>query len=107
MIYDKFTVPINKIIYGFAYETNNTEKGMYYKKEPILGIVVQSQHGNLKYFYEINKKHEIIKSKKVNSWSRHYADTYSEALEGYNKLIENHIKFLNELIKNHQKDLIK
>lgn len=94
--------PINTPIWGCAYKTNDSEKGMSLKKEPVLGMIVQ-EFGH-KYFYELKKNGEIKKSSKVYYYSRQYADTLEESIEIYNDAVESQIKLLEELIDNCKKD---
>ncbi len=105
MQYTYKTVPINKIVWACAYQTNNTEKSMGLKKKPVRGIVT-CEFGR-RYFYEVNKKDEKIESKVVKSISRRYADTEEECKEIYNSLINAQISFLFALIADCQEDFIK
>jgi hypothetical protein len=77
------------------------------KKRPVRGIVRKSEYGSSYYFYEVNKKDEIIKSKRVYIYSRKYADTEEECKEIYNSLVNAQISFLRNLITVCEDDLIK
>lgn len=102
--YRSSKVPKNVPIWGCAYETTYNEKGMFYKKEPVLGMIVEE--GSKSYFCELKKNGGVKKSNKVSERSRLYADTLEESIEIYNECIDDQIRYLENLIKNHVEDKI-
>lgn len=104
MIYNYIDAPRGVMLWAFAYSTNKSEKSLHLKKEPVKGKIIQETYGCK--FYEINKKGNVIKSKKVHIWSRTYADTYEEAIAGYNEQINEQIELLRCLMEDCKNDLI-
>ena len=103
-------VPINKPIYGFAYKINDDTEDRRLNRKPVLGVILANlgcQYGRNGIFYEYkNGSHEIKKSGSVHLNSRWYADTYDEAVEMYNELVQQRIDNLKRMIDSAEKDKI-
>lgn len=96
MIYEYYNTDqlVNKPIWAFAYDFNNELNGARLICPPILGELANDGK-----FYEYKKgTTEKKKSGAVSRQSRMYADTYAEAVNGYNQLIQNRIDQLNGMI---------
>lgn len=87
--YDKDKVEENKDVYGFAYLEDERATNLFCK--PVKGQIVDNM------FFEYKKNGELKKNG-VNCGARIYADTYEEAVEGFNTLVNTRIKKLKEEI---------
>lgn len=85
-------IPKNKSVWAFAYKED--DRALNLKCKPVLGVIKD----NL-YFYEYKSNGKDLKKNRVNIESRYYADTYDEAVYGFNRLIEYRIHRLNDEIK--------
>lgn len=111
-IQEQVSPPINKPIYGFAYERDQYSTSLRCK--PVLGKVLpiyKDETDSYVYssrfkFKEFKKDGKTFKSGQVYGYSRSYADTYEEAAKEYNNLIMEHIHALEEFIEELKKDLI-
>lgn len=112
-IQEQVSPPINKPIYGFAYERDQYSTTL--KCKPVLGMLIPRYddlyEGAYAYssdfkFKEYKKDGKTFKSGQVYGYSRSYADTYEEAAKEYNNLILEHIHALEEFIEELKKDLI-
>ena len=101
--------PINTPLWAFAYDIDDNTNRASLKCAPVLGEIVPSKktaYYNTKFFpYKKNSK-ELKTSVSVLAGSRMYADTYDEAIEAYNKLIQKRIDHLNNMIAEAKKDMI-
>ena len=93
----------NTKCWGFAYNTNNTEKTMATRCKPVLGmIVIHQSFGTFSYtrsmFHELKKNGEP-KLTNVRATSRQYADCEEDAIERYNELVEYQVQFLLGLVE--------
>lgn len=107
MYYNHRNLPSNlksKELWAFDYATNGTEKSMGLKAKPYK-CVIKQEYGR-DYVYALDKNDKPLKSKSVQTSSRHYAETYEEAIEGYNKLVDKQIDFLIMMAKKHNDDKI-
>lgn len=95
--YDEDKIEDNKDVYGFAYLEDERAINLFCK--PVKGQIVGSM------FYEY-KKNGSLKKNGVGIGARIYADTYEEAIEGFNILIQNRIKRLKEEINRVENFLI-
>lgn len=97
--YQKGEVPINKPIWGFAYTI---------KSKPVLGELRETNHSypDWAVFFPYKKNDEICKSKGVNLNAKYYADTYEEAVEMYNELVQQRIDRLHKAIYEAEGDFI-
>ena len=93
------------IVWACAYNEDNNYEYSHLKQLPIQGMILDKYKVGMekpKYsswvFAPLNKKDEIIKSKVVDVYSRHYANTYEECVEVYNGLVQARIDKLNEII---------
>ena len=83
--YDRNKIEDNKDFYAFAYLEDERAVNLFCK--PIRGRIVDST------FYEY-KKNGSLKKNGVGIGARIYADTYEEAVEGFNILVNSRIKKL-------------
>lgn len=106
--YEKGEVPVNKPLWGFAYNIKNDTAHRKYFSKPILGELRETNHSYSDWatFYPYKINGDICVSKGVNLNARYYADTYEEAVEMYNELVRNRIDRLHEAIMDAEKDFI-
>ena len=113
MIYTHKTLPeenINSELWAFAYNTNNTEKGMSVIAKPYKCKILNYR----KYINEwisfkvakIWRSGKTNNSGRVGECARMYSDNWYEACLGYNKLVDEQINFLQELIKKCEGDKV-
>lgn len=103
-------LPLNKPIYGFAYDINDDTRNKRLNCMPTLGEISEN---NIKRkwsnycFYPYKKgTKQRKKSDIVDFQSRHYADTYKEAVEMYNELVQKRIDNLKQMINKAENDKI-
>lgn len=100
-------IPLDKPVYGFAYKINDDTEHHRLMCKPILGCVTPNGYGG-GYFYPYKVgTHEKKEYEKVNFKSRMYADTYKEAVEMFNELVQNRIDGLNKMVEKAKSDFIK
>lgn len=98
---DRYRAPHNVPIWGLAYDINNETEHRNFSCKPVQGEIVNHM------FYPYKKgTTERRLSGKVNYWARMYADTYDEAVELYNELVQERIDTLYKLICSAQLDMI-
>lgn len=85
-------IPTNKDIWAFAYKED--DRTLNYICRPTKGRIKKD-----KYFYEYKVNGKDLKKNGVSLYARYFADTYDEAVEGFNTLIQNRINLLNEEIE--------
>jgi len=100
------TLGHKSIAWACAYSEDNNYDYSHLKQLPIRGMILDKHKAGMskpKYsnqvFVPLNKNDELIKSKAVDIYSRHYANTYEECVEVYNELVQERIDRLNEIIK--------
>ena len=110
--YDIKDIPINTPIYGFAYEVNDDTDIKRLACKPVLGEVIENEGISCRLWckyvfipYKVGTS-EKRKSGYVNFDSRCYADTYEEAVEMYNELVQQRIDRLKSLIESAEDDKI-
>lgn len=93
------------VVWACAYDEDNNYDYSHLKQLPIQGMILDKHKVGMtkpKYsswiFVPLNKNGEPIKSKVVDIYSRHYANTYEECVEVYNGLVQARIDRLNEII---------
>lgn len=96
--YDKDKIEENKDVYGFAYLEDERATNLFCR--PVKGQIVDH------IFFEYKKNGELKKNG-VGCGARIYADTYEEAVEGFNVLINSRIKKLNNEISKVEELLIR
>lgn len=108
--YDIKDLPLNKPIYGFAYKINDDTRDKRLSCLPILGEIRENnipKKWSTYCFYQYKKGTKAIrKSGAVDYNSRYYADTYSEAVEMYNELVQKRIDKLKKMIEEAENDKI-
>lgn len=97
-------------IWACAYSLDGTKEGKRLKCEPVYGIVkITYRSNNPIYrsgmFFRLKGNGEPY-ANGVNISSRRYADTKEEAIELYNKLIDQSIGILEELVDDMRKEKI-
>ena len=81
----------NKDIWAFAYQED--ERALNLKCKPVKGKIKEDKH-----FYEYKANSKDLKKNGVTTYARFFADTYEEAVEGFNKLIRTRIRSLKDEI---------
>lgn len=99
--YDLNDLPIDKPIWAFAYTIKNDTAQRTYYSLPVCGEI--NEHG---VFRPYKKNGDLSGSKYYNFNSRSYADTYEEAVEMYNELVQKRIDRLKAAIEDAKKDFI-
>ena len=94
------------IVWACAYDEDNNYDYSHLKQLPIRGMILDKHKAGMNkpvysswVFAPVNKNGEPIKSKVVDIYSRHYANTYEECIEVYNGLVQARIDRLSEIIK--------
>ena len=97
-----------KELWAYAYSTNNTEKSMGLKMKPYKCVMRESKRSywSTEECVPLKQNGEQAKSGIVSANSRDYADTYEEAVKGYNDLVYGQIDFLMRLAKRSSDELI-
>lgn len=85
----------NKDIWAFAYKEDERATNLMCK--PVKGRIVKSDSYN---FYEYKTNGKDLKKNGVSLYARFFTDTYEEAVEGFNMLV-------NKRIDSLQKEIIK
>lgn len=93
----------NKDIWAFAYQED--DRAINYMCKPVKGKIVKGRFNEC--FYEYKKNDKDLKSRGVNIYARYFADTYEEAVYGFNILVQSRIDSLTKEIGRLQDMLIK
>lgn len=106
-------LPLNKPIWGFAYSINDGTEDKRLICLPVQGEISE----NINRHYKIWSKYCFIPYKKgtntkrksgvVDFNSRMYADTYEEAVEMFNELVQQRINNLYQMAEKAKADMIK
>ena len=105
-------LPINKPVYGLAYDINDDTEHKRLSCKPVLGEIISTEGIKCKLWSQYvfipykNGTTEKRKSGYVDFQSRMYADTYTEAVEMYNELVKERIDNLYKLIDSAEEDII-
>ena len=102
--YDISDLPVGKPIWGFAYEIKNDTMHRVCYSKPVRGEIVVSPYHTK--FYPYKKNGKLCESKGVSFESRRYADTYEEAVEMYNELVQDRINRLRTAAIQAERDKI-
>lgn len=87
-----------------AYDINDDTERHDLRCEPVLGEIVDN---GLRYFVPYKKGTKVKRgSGSVRRDSRMYADTYEEAVEMYNDLVQRRIDNLRRMIESAKSDMI-
>lgn len=107
--YGEGLLPLNRPIWGFAYDVNDDTERKRLNSLPVLGEVVKNT-------YRLWDNHAFVPYKKgtrekrksgiVGFQARMYADTYEEAVEMYNELVQKRIENLERMIESAKLDMI-
>lgn len=88
----------NKDIWAFAYKED--ERATNYMCKPIKGRIIKDNSSYMGHFYEYKANGKDLKKNGVTLYARFFTDTYEEAVEGFNMLV-------NKRIESLQKEIIK
>lgn len=104
----KTSAPRNVPLWAFAYSIDDDTNRSKLRCTPVRGIIIpKDKHGyDIPTFHPFKKNTTEPLKNGVSSIARYYADTYEEAVFGYNKLVEKRITKLQGLIDETKKDLI-
>lgn len=91
MLLDVTEYPKDKDIWAFAYKED--ERALNLMCKPVKGIIKEDE-----YFYEYKVNGKDLKKNGVTIYARFFADTYEEAVDGFNKLVRTRIESLKEEI---------
>ena len=108
--YNISELPIGKPVYGFAYDVNDDTLQSRLRCLPVLGEINKryQYYDNVYSFFPYKKgTSEKRNTGSVDVQSRMYADTYEEAIEMYNELVQKRIDNLYCMIKDAEQDKIK
>ena len=92
----------NKDFWAFAYKED--ERATNYMCKPVKGRI---KGENYKIFYEYKINGRDLKKNGVSLYARYFADTYEEAVKGFNILIQRRIDSLTKEIGRLQDMLVK
>lgn len=87
----------NKDIWAFAYKED--ERATNYMCKPVKGKIIKDSNCTT-HFYEYKTNDKNLKKNGVSLYARFFTDTYEEAVEGFNMLV-------NKRIDSLQKEIIK
>lgn len=108
MTYTYLDAPRNTPLWAVAYHIDYNRTRYALRKKPVRGIIRMDDKFAIGMFCEYKKDSlELKKSGEVYASSREYADTYEEAVELYNHLIDSAITYLNTRIEEMEQDKIK
>jgi hypothetical protein len=102
MIYDSLSAPRNKSIWAVAYSINDDTDHHRLMCKPTNGELVDYSFVP----YKIGTKTKRA-SGRVSKYARKYADTYEEAVDLFNSLVQKRIDNLLEMAEDAKKDFIK
>lgn len=91
MLLDVTEYPQDKDIWAFAYKED--ERALNLMCKPVKGRIKKDN-----YFYEYKANGKDLKKNGVTIYARFFADTYEEAVEGFNKLVKTRIESLKDEI---------
>lgn len=100
---DSENADINKDYWAFAYEED--ERATNLMCRPVKGRIVERY--SYKHFYEYKVNGKDLKKNGVSLYARYFADTYEEAVKGFNILVQKRINSLTKEISRLQDMLIK
>lgn len=107
--YNISELPIGKPVYGFAYDVNDDTLQNRLRCLPVLGEIDKRYpyYSDVYNFFPYKKgTTERRNTGSVDVQSRMYADTYEEAVEMYNELVQKRIDNLYNMIKDTENDKI-
>ena len=102
---DRHNAPVGKPIWGLAYDINDDTEWHNLKCEPTLGEIIETG-GLLKFIPYKKGTSELRRGSSVHLRSRVYADTYEEAIDMYNELVQKRIDNLQRMIELAKSDMI-
>lgn len=104
-------LPLNKPVWGFAYSINDDTEDKRLICLPVQGEIHENTdcHKWNKYCFSPYKKGTNTKRKSgvVDFNSRMYADTYEEAVEMFNELVQQRIDNLYQMAEKAKTDMIR
>lgn len=105
-------LPVNKPVWAIAYNINDDTERKRLSCKPTLGEIINADESGRRFWtthcFVPYKKGTTEKRKSgfVDFQARLYADTYEEAVEMYNELVQKRISKLEQMIEEAKKDLI-
>lgn len=106
MGYDIKDLPVNKPIWAVAYDINNDTAHVNLRCLPTLGEIVLSDPPENSRFKAYKKGSSEFKVGWVGYNARWYADTFEEAVELYNGLVQKRIKRLKDMLIDAECDIL-
>ena len=102
MTYDSLNAPKEKPLWAVAYSINDDTEHHRLMCKPQRGELIHDSFIP----YKVGTK-TLRSSGRVSKWARRYADTYEEAIELFNSLVQKRIDNLLEMAEDAKKDFIK
>lgn len=101
-------IPVDTDIYAVAYEIDNNTNLANLRCKPTKGQIIYDPKSQCDYRFVPYSKDgsRFLDSGRVDFQKRLYADTYEEAVEMYNELVQKRITQLEEIINLTKKDII-
>ena len=100
-------LPLNKPVWGFAYRIDNDTGEHILNYLPTLGEICKDEPFDVYFFVPYKKGiNQRCNYSIAGLNSRMYADTYEEAVEMYNELIQQRINNLKRMIDEAEKEKI-
>lgn len=112
--YTHLTRKPGDIVWAFSYSGENRTHGQKLRQKPVKGMLLSYKYedsdinpnGPCRFFVPFGKNDKPSWSKVVNAYSRYYADTEQDAIDGYNMEIQRLIQENLDAIHAAEKDLI-
>lgn len=108
-----YGIKLGEIVWGYAYDTETVGETLTLRKEPVKGIILKNESTKPRsfrddyHFYEVNEKGKIKKSTKVRVTNRRFADTWEEAVIGYNNLVQKQVDLFKRYSEFHNRNFIR
>lgn len=102
MTYDSLNAPKEKPLWAVAYSINDDTEHHRLLCKPQRGELINDSF--VPYKAGTNTRRA---SGRVSKWARKYADSYEEAVELFNSLVQKRINNLLEMVEDAKKDFIK
>lgn len=94
-----------KVLWAVAYDINNDTLHVNLKQTPVKGRIIKTSRYRWS-FAAMNKNGELRKSGHVHFRSRMYTDTYEEAVNLYNSLVQERIDLLKAYTEKAKEDFL-
>ena len=97
-------LPIGVPVWAFAYDIDNDTGYVHLRCLPTKGEIHKSGYYTKDFIPYKKNGSDLAKWKSVRIVARKYADTYDEAKDAYNKLVQDRIDRLNKMAIDAEKD---